>query len=92
MYQLPEELNLKSHEAGIALIRIRERVLDDGLRLELEALHRFAVDVEPLSIQLRDTEPSAVIRQLDAASAELVERHERVNKQLGAALRTILGR
>jgi hypothetical protein len=92
MYQLPEDLSQRSYEAGVALLRTRERVLDDDLRRELKALQEFATETELLSIQLRGTDADQAIARLDAASAELVRRHTLVNEILGRDLRSVLGR
>jgi hypothetical protein len=92
MYQLPEDLSQRNHEAGVALLRIRERVLNEDLRHELKALQEFATEIELLSIQLRETDADQAIAQLDTASAELTRRHTQVNEMLGRELRGVLGR
>jgi len=92
MYQLPEDLSQRNHEAGVALLRIRERVLNDDLRHELKPLQEFATETGVLSIQLREADADQAIAQLDAASAELARRHTRVNEILGRELRGVLGR
>jgi hypothetical protein len=89
---LPEDLNQRNHEAGVALLRIRERVLNDDLRHELKALQQFATEVELRSLKLRETEVNQAIRELDDATLELASRHERVNQILGRELRVVLGR
>jgi len=92
MYQLPEDLSQRNHEAGVALLRIRERVLNEDLRHELKALQEFATEIELLSTQLRETDADQAIAQLDTASAELTRRHTQVNEMLGRELRGVLGR
>jgi hypothetical protein len=92
LYQLSEDLNQRSHEAGVALLRIRERVLNEDLRRKLKALQEFDAEVDLLSIRLRETDAAQAIAQLDAASAELVRRHILVNEILGRELRAVLGR
>ncbi len=56
MYLLPEELNKRGHEAGVALIRSKERVLNDELRHELMTLQKLVTEVELLSLTLRDAD------------------------------------
>jgi hypothetical protein len=92
MYQLPEDLSQRSYVAGVALLRIRERVLNDDLRRELKALQEFATGIELLSVQLRETDVDQAIAQLDTVSAELARRHVAVNEILGRELRGVLGR
>ena len=53
MYQLGEDLNQRVYEARVALLRIRERVLNDELRHELTALQEFATEIEMLKLKLR---------------------------------------
>ncbi len=92
MYLLPEDLSDRVHAAGVALLRIRERVLNSELRRELKALHEFSTEVELLSLKLRGVNADQAVARLDAASHELAQRHTRVNEILGRELRALLGR
>lgn len=92
MYLLPDDLSDRAHAAGVALLRIRERVLHSELRQELKALHEFSTEVELMSLKLRGVDAGQAIAQLDAASLELTQRHTRVNEILGRELRVLLGR
>jgi hypothetical protein len=92
MYLLPEDLSQRAHEAGVQFAHTRERVLNDELRDELKALHHFATEVELLSLKLRDADVDHAIGELEDASLELAQRHERVNEILGRELRVVLGR
>jgi hypothetical protein len=69
-YQLPEDLNKRVHEAGVALIRSRERVLNDELRHELKALQEFATELEFLALNLGEADSGQAVRQLDDANLE----------------------
>ena len=91
-YSVPHDLDQRSHQARVALLRLGERVLGDHLRQELNALQKFAAEAELLPIHLRGTDPEKAIARLDAAMGELGERHKRVNEILGRELRAVLGR
>jgi hypothetical protein len=92
LYMVGDDLNKQSHEAGISLTRLRERVLSDDLRAELAALHRFETELELMALRLRKLAPAEAIREIDRAFSELATRHERVNDLLGQELRKVLGR
>lgn len=90
MYQLGEELNQASFDAGINLRRAYERLLDDDLREHLAAFQKFAVEAETRCLQLRDAPPDCAIAQLDAEMSKVTESYLAVNELLGKAVRAAL--
>jgi hypothetical protein len=90
MYQLGEELNQASFDAGLNLRRAYERLLNDDLREQLAAFQKSTVEAEMRCLQLRDAPPDHAIARLEAEMGEMTQRYLAVNELLGTAVRAAL--
>jgi hypothetical protein len=90
MYQLGEELNQASFDAGINLRRAYERLLDAELRKALAAFQAFVTEAEVRCLQLKDEAPEHAIAQLEAELGAVTEHYLAANELLGTAVRAAL--
>jgi hypothetical protein len=86
-----EELSEESFAAGIDLFLLRERVLDDQLRRELEGFHTQTSKLEAEIAYLKDRPANEAITRLEAQETALRSAHGEVTKRLGELLREELG-
>jgi hypothetical protein len=91
MYQLGEELNQASFDAGLNLRRAYERLADDGVRNQLAAFQAFVSQAEMRCLRLKDAPPDDAIAQLDVEMHAVTDRYLVVNELLGTAVRAALG-
>lgn len=90
--QLGEPLNQKAYDASVRFTRIRARVLDDGLRKELDSFSAYLADLALLAGRHKDTDPQVAIPIFQRALIDLSQRYIGVSEHLSAVLRAILGR
>jgi hypothetical protein len=90
--RLPSEINEESFAAGIELARLEVRILDDHLRGEVDALHKFTSEVEVTTLQLNAMDAEEAIAYLDGLMNDLTRRYTAVTESLGTHLRAELGR
>ncbi|MHB8290407.1 MAG: hypothetical protein ACYDEY_14485 [Acidimicrobiales bacterium] len=90
---LGPELDEESYNTGVAIRRLRVRVLDSNLRDEIEEFHAFTSTIQA-SASVISNLPTAkdALARLESQMAELSQRYQAITETLGISLRTELGR
>jgi hypothetical protein len=89
---IPAELNDESYDIGVAVNRLRVRLLSDELRAAVSDFHGFVASVGTAAVLLRTVAPDEVSTRLEAYMDELSDRYTALNDLLGANLRRELAR
>ena len=92
MFQMPDGMSEEAYDAGVALSRAKVRVLDDGLRGELEAFQKMVSGIAVGTVALKDASPERALAELKAELGRLTDRYAAVNETLGVLLRKELSR